>query len=46
MILGRRRYLDKGGAAALEVLDQIAAAHQRPVAAIALAWLLTGPRVV
>jgi aryl-alcohol dehydrogenase-like predicted oxidoreductase len=41
-----RAYLDKGGAAALEVLDQVAAAHQTTVAAVALAWLLTRPRVV
>jgi aryl-alcohol dehydrogenase-like predicted oxidoreductase len=41
-----RAYLDKGGAAALEMLDQIAAAHQTTVAAVALAWLLTRPRVV
>jgi aryl-alcohol dehydrogenase-like predicted oxidoreductase len=41
-----RAYLDAGGAAVLEVLDEIAAAHQTTVAAVALAWLLTRPRVV
>jgi aryl-alcohol dehydrogenase-like predicted oxidoreductase len=41
-----RAYLDRGGAAALEVLDQVAAAHQTTVATVALAWLLTRPRVV
>jgi aryl-alcohol dehydrogenase-like predicted oxidoreductase len=40
-----RAYLDKGGAAALEVLDQVAVAHQTTVAAVALAWLLARPRV-
>jgi aryl-alcohol dehydrogenase-like predicted oxidoreductase len=41
-----RAYLDRGGVVALEVLDQVAAAHQASVAAVALAWLLTRPRVV
>ena len=40
-----RAYLDKGGTAALEALDQVAAAHQTPVAAVALAWLRTRPHV-
>ena len=40
-----RAYLDKGGAAVLEVLDQVAAAHQTTVAAVALAWLRARPRV-
>jgi aryl-alcohol dehydrogenase (NADP+) len=40
-----REYLTKGGAAALDALDQVAAAHQAPVAAVALAWLLTRPHV-
>jgi aryl-alcohol dehydrogenase (NADP+) len=40
-----REYLAKGGAAALDALDQVAAAHQAPVAAVALAWLLTRPHV-
>jgi aryl-alcohol dehydrogenase-like predicted oxidoreductase len=41
-----RAYLHKGGTAALEVLDQIAVARRTTVAAVALAWLLTRPRVV
>ena len=41
-----RAYLDTGGAAVLDVLDQVAAAHQTTVAAVALAWLRTRPRVV
>src|SRR5215469_6426303 len=40
-----RDYLAKGGAAALDALDQVAAAHQVPVTAVALAWLLTRPHV-
>jgi aryl-alcohol dehydrogenase-like predicted oxidoreductase len=40
-----RAYLTKGGAAALEALDQVAAAHQTAVAAVALAWLRTRPHV-
>jgi aryl-alcohol dehydrogenase-like predicted oxidoreductase len=39
-------YLAEGGAAALDALDQVAAAHQTTVAAVALAWLLTRPQVV
>lgn len=39
-------YLAKGGGAALDALDQVAAAHQTTVAAVALAWLLTRPQVV
>ena len=38
-------YLAKGGAAALEALDQVAAARQTTVAAVALAWLRTRPHV-
>ena len=41
-----RAYLDTGGAAVLKVLDQVAAAHQTTVAAVALAWLRTRPHVV
>jgi aryl-alcohol dehydrogenase-like predicted oxidoreductase len=41
-----RAYLHKGGAAALEALDAVAAAHETTVAAVALAWLLAQPRVV
>jgi aryl-alcohol dehydrogenase-like predicted oxidoreductase len=40
-----RAYLDKGGAAVLDALDQVAAAHGTTVAAVALAWLLAQPRV-
>ncbi len=39
-------YLDNGGAAVLEALDEVAAEHDAPVAAIALTWLLAHPRVV
>jgi aryl-alcohol dehydrogenase-like predicted oxidoreductase len=41
-----RAYLNKGGAAALDALDEVAAAHDTTVAAAALAWLLAQPRVV
>lgn len=41
-----RAYLDRGGAAVLDALDEIAAAHRTTVAAVALAWLLTQPQVV
>src|SRR5206468_3687759 len=41
-----RAYLDQGGAAVLEALDEVAAAHDAPVAAVALAWLRAQPRVV
>jgi aryl-alcohol dehydrogenase (NADP+) len=40
-----REYLNKGGGAALDALDQVAAAHDTPVAAVALAWLRTRPHV-
>jgi aryl-alcohol dehydrogenase-like predicted oxidoreductase len=40
------QYLDKGGAAALEALDQVATARQTTLAAVAIAWLLTRPHVV
>ena len=43
---GARAYLDEGGAAVLQALDEVAAAHETPVAAVALAWLLAQPRVV
>jgi aryl-alcohol dehydrogenase (NADP+) len=42
---GARVYLDQGGAAVLTALDEIAAAHDTTVADVALAWLLTQPRV-
>jgi aryl-alcohol dehydrogenase-like predicted oxidoreductase len=38
-------YLDDGGAAVLEALDEVAEAHDTTVAAVALAWLLAHPRV-
>jgi aryl-alcohol dehydrogenase-like predicted oxidoreductase len=41
-----RAYLDRGGAATLDALDAVAAAHGTTVAAAALAWLLAHPRVV
>jgi aryl-alcohol dehydrogenase-like predicted oxidoreductase len=41
-----RAYLERGGAAVLEALDEVAAAHGAPVAAVALAWLRARPRVV
>jgi aryl-alcohol dehydrogenase-like predicted oxidoreductase len=40
-----RTYLDRGGAAVLEALDEVAAAHGTTVAAAALAWLRAQPRV-
>jgi aryl-alcohol dehydrogenase-like predicted oxidoreductase len=39
-------YLTGRGAAVLEVLDEVAEAHQATVAAVALAWLRAQPRVV
>ena len=41
-----RAYLDSGGAVVLEALDEVAAAHGTTVAAVALAWLRSRPRVV
>ena len=43
---GARAYLDRGGAAVLDALDEVAAEHDAPVAAVALAWLRARPRVV
>jgi aryl-alcohol dehydrogenase (NADP+) len=43
---GARAYLERGGAAVLSVLDDLAAKHRTTVAAVALAWLLGRPRVV
>ena len=40
-----RSYLDHGGEAVLEALDEVAAAHETTVAAVALAWLRAQPRV-
>jgi aryl-alcohol dehydrogenase-like predicted oxidoreductase len=42
---GARAYLERGGTAVLAALDEVAAAHAAPVAAVALAWLLAQPRV-
>ncbi len=41
-----RAYLDRGGAAVLAALDEVAGAHQTAPATVALAWLLAQPRVV
>ncbi len=41
-----RVYLDSAGAEALQALDEVAAAHETAVAAVALAWLLAQPRVI
>ena len=38
-------YLDGRGEAVLAALDEVAAAHEVPVAAVAIAWLLTKPGV-
>jgi len=43
---GARAYLDDGGAEVLAALDQVAAAHEATVAAVALAWLRAQPHVV
>ncbi|GAA1627282.1 aldo/keto reductase [Kribbella alba] len=43
---GARAYLDERGTAVLAALDEIAAAHNTTVAAVALAWLLASPRIV
>ncbi len=42
----RESYFNERGFAVLAALDAIAAAHQRPVAAVALAWLLAQPTVL
>jgi aryl-alcohol dehydrogenase-like predicted oxidoreductase len=39
------KYLDARGEAVLAALDEVAAAHAVPVAAVAIAWLLTKPGV-
>jgi aryl-alcohol dehydrogenase (NADP+) len=41
-----RAYLDQGGRAVLAALDEIAAARDTTMAAVAIAWLLARPRVV
>jgi aryl-alcohol dehydrogenase-like predicted oxidoreductase len=43
---GARVYLERGGEAVLEALDEVAADHGVEPAAIAVAWLLAHPRVV
>jgi aryl-alcohol dehydrogenase-like predicted oxidoreductase len=43
---GASEYLDDRGRAVLAVLDEIAAGHEVPVAAVALAWLAAQPTVV
>ena len=40
------KHLTKRGLRVLHVLDSVAAVHERPVATIALAWLLSKPLVV
>jgi aryl-alcohol dehydrogenase (NADP+) len=42
----REKYLNERGFAVLDALDEIAAAHHTPVAAVALAWLLAQPTVL
>jgi aryl-alcohol dehydrogenase-like predicted oxidoreductase len=42
----RASYFNERGYAVLEALDDLAAAHQAPVAAVALAWLLAQPSIV
>jgi aryl-alcohol dehydrogenase (NADP+) len=41
-----RSYLEKGGASVVEALDEVAAAHETSVAAVALAWLRARPLIV
>jgi aryl-alcohol dehydrogenase (NADP+) len=43
---GARAYLDRNGVAVLAALDEIAAARDTTVGAVALAWLLARPQVV
>ena len=40
-----RAYLDQGGVAVLEALDEVSGARGTTIAAVALAWLLAQPRV-
>jgi aryl-alcohol dehydrogenase-like predicted oxidoreductase len=42
----RAAYFNERGFAVLDALDEIAAAHATPVAAVALAWLLAQPTVI
>lgn len=41
-----RAYLDRGGTAVLEALDDVAQAHEVSIAAVALGWLRAQPTVV
>lgn len=43
---GARAYLERGGEAVLEALDEVAQAHETTVSAVALAWLLAQPQVI
>ncbi|MBW0106425.1 aldo/keto reductase [Pseudonocardia sp. KRD291] len=43
---GAKAYLDERGVRVLGVLDEVAAAHDVPVASVALAWLSAQPTVV
>jgi aryl-alcohol dehydrogenase-like predicted oxidoreductase len=43
---GAAAHLEHGGAAVLDALDAVAAAHETTVAAVALAWLAAQPHVV
>jgi len=43
---GAARYLDDRGRRVLDALDEVAAAHDVPVASVALAWLRVQPTVV
>jgi aryl-alcohol dehydrogenase-like predicted oxidoreductase len=43
---GARSFLDERGLAVLAALDEIAAAHETTVSAVALAWLAAQPNVV
>ena len=40
-----RAYLERGGAEVLDALDEVAAMHDAPVAAVSLAWLRAQPTV-
>jgi aryl-alcohol dehydrogenase-like predicted oxidoreductase len=42
---GAAKYLENGGAAVLQALDEVAAAHGTTVAAVSLAWLRAQPTV-
>jgi aryl-alcohol dehydrogenase-like predicted oxidoreductase len=42
----RDLYMNEGGFAVLDALDEVAGAHEAPVASVALAWLLAKPTVL